>query len=71
MTHPLAGVYCAQLNPSFEPGKFTALATVEGGSGNRTYISDYAGGCGNGTVQVNIWNASNSLVDAEFVLLVP
>jgi len=66
-----AGVYCAHLNSSFVQGKFTALATVEGGSGNRISISDDPGGCGNGTVQVNIWEGSGALTDAGFALLVP
>lgn len=66
-----AGVYCAFLDSSFVQGKFTALATVEGGSGNRVSISDAPGGCGKGTVQVNIWQSSGTLADASFAVLVP
>lgn len=66
------GVYCAQLNSTFERGEFTAPATVKGGLADRLFISDYAGGCGSGpVVQVNIWGSSGSLANASFVLLVP
>ncbi|HEY2053641.1 MAG TPA: hypothetical protein VGH14_06870 [Solirubrobacterales bacterium] len=65
------GVYCAHLDSTFEPGKFTALATVKGGLANRLFISDFAGGCGSSSVQVNIWEESGTLTNAGFVLLVP
>lgn len=66
------GVYCAHLESSFVRGKYTALATVHGGSGDRLSISDYPGGCGSGpTIQVNIWEGSTTLTNAGFSLLVP
>ncbi|MBS1878761.1 MAG: hypothetical protein JST31_04560 [Actinobacteria bacterium] len=72
VSHTETGVYCVQLNSSFENGKFTALATVKGGFANRTYISDYAGVCGLGpSIQVNIWDGAEHLTNAEFAVLVP
>jgi len=70
--HPQTGVYCVYVDDSIDMAESVALATPQGGTGDRLYLTVFVGcGATGRGIQVNVFDAANELEDGGFYLSVP